>query len=287
MPYKHVLFPFDYSGRCRHAAPFVKNLIEKTGAELTMLNVIEDPSAHYPASAAFLVPPSERAERLACSVRFLQKYAHETFPGYAVDAVCRMGDPAKEIIWIAAETHVDLIMMPTRGYGQFRRLLLGSVTAKVLDDAKCPVWTDAHMDQEDREMGIAVRNILCAVDDKKESLWILRAASDLANFSSATLHLMHVIPEIHVSSKTLKAKWEHDLNESCRLQMIELRTEACANADIYIECGTVSHMVRKAALECKADLVVIGRGSLQGFLGRLRTNAYAIIRDSPCPVLSV
>lgn len=287
MQFARVLFPFDYSDKCRHAAPFVKSLIEKTGAHLTMLNVIEDPSAHYLASAAFLVPPSERADLLACSTRFLQKYVHEAFPGYALDAVCRMGDPAQEIFRIAAKTHVDLIMMLTRGCGRFRKLLLGSVTAKVLDDAKCPVWTGAHMDQEDRAIDIAVRSILCAVDDKKESLWIVRAASDLANFYSATLHLMRAIPEIHVSSKSLKAKWEHDLTESGRLQMGELRTEACANADIYIECGTVSHMVRKAALECKADLIVIGRGSLQGFFGRLRTNAYAIIRESPCPVLSV
>ena len=36
-----------------------------------------------------------------------------------------------------------------------------------------------------------------------------------------------------------------------------------------------------------ADLLVIGRGSAAGMFGRLRTNAYAIIRQSPCPVVSV
>jgi hypothetical protein len=36
-----------------------------------------------------------------------------------------------------------------------------------------------------------------------------------------------------------------------------------------------------------ADLVVIGRGVLNGTLGRLRTHAYGIIRQSPSPVLSV
>jgi nucleotide-binding universal stress UspA family protein len=39
-------------------------------------------------------------------------------------------------------------------------------------------------------------------------------------------------------------------------------------------------------LHHNADLVVIGRGKLQEALGRLRTNAYAIIRQSPCPVVS-
>jgi hypothetical protein len=44
----------------------------------------------------------------------------------------------------AANHHVDLVMMPTHGVGTFRSFLVGSVTAKVLHDANCPVWTAAH-----------------------------------------------------------------------------------------------------------------------------------------------
>jgi hypothetical protein len=54
------------------------------------------------------------------------------------------GDPASIITEYAARNRVDLIMMPTHGYGTFRSLLLGSVTAKVLHDAECPVWTGVH-----------------------------------------------------------------------------------------------------------------------------------------------
>jgi nucleotide-binding universal stress UspA family protein len=36
-----------------------------------------------------------------------------------------------------------------------------------------------------------------------------------------------------------------------------------------------------------ADLLVIGRGSESGLLGRLRANAYAILRESPCPVVTI
>jgi hypothetical protein len=42
-----------------------------------------------------------------------------------------------------------------------------------------------------------------------------------------------------------------------------------------------------ALLQHEVDLAVIGRGALQGTLGRLRTHAYGIIRQSPCPVLSM
>jgi len=37
----------------------------------------------------------------------------------------------------------------------------------------------------------------------------------------------------------------------------------------------------------KADLLVIGRSVTEGMLGRLKANAYSIIRQSPCPVVSV
>ncbi|HTU45414.1 MAG TPA: universal stress protein [Bryobacteraceae bacterium] len=286
MKFTHVLFPFDYSERCRQAAPFVRSLIERTGARLTLLNVIEDPSAQYPGSVAFVVPDSERDELLASSTKFLQKYVCKTFSCDSVDAVCKMGDPATTIVRVAADSKVDLIMMPTRGCGGFRAFLLGSVTAKVLHDANCPVWTDAHMPEEDRSIDVAIRSIVCAVDDKDESIWILRCAADLATFYSATLHLVHAVPALGVHSKALNAAWENDLIESGRLQMSELRHEAGANADIHVAPGAVSSVIRKCALECKADLIVIGRGHAQGLLGRLRTNSYAIIRDSPCPVLS-
>jgi len=46
-------------------------------------------------------------------------------------------------------------------------------------------------------------------------------------------------------------------------------------------------VVCRTAERVQADLLVIGRGSAAGIFGRLRTNAYAIIRQSPCPVVSV
>ena len=67
---------------------------------------------------------------------------------------------------------------------------------------------------------------------------------------------------------------------------MDLQKDAGTDVEVCIESGRVSSVVRRAALRHNADLVVIGRGKLQKPLGRLRTSAYAIIRESPCPVLS-
>ena len=48
-------------------------------------------------------------------------------------------NPPIRIVSYAREHTIDLIMMPTHGYGPFRSLLIGSVTAKVLHDIELPV----------------------------------------------------------------------------------------------------------------------------------------------------
>ena len=59
--------------------------------------------------------------------------------------------------------------MPTHGYGIFRSMLLGSVTAKVLHDAACPVWTGVHV-EETPPNSAAFERILCAVDLTDKSI---------------------------------------------------------------------------------------------------------------------
>ena len=60
-----------------------------------------------------------------------------------------------------------------------------------------------------------------------------------------------------------------------------------AEADVVIEAGEPAKAICAAAARVQADALVIGRGSAAGLFGRLRTNAYAIIRQAPCPVVSV
>jgi hypothetical protein len=66
-----------------------------------------------------------------------------------------------------------------------------------------------------------------------------------------------------------------------------LQEEVGTKLEVCLEGGDVSTVVKGAAEHHQADLVIIGRGKLRGPLGRLRTHSYGIIRDSPCPVLSL
>jgi len=56
-----------------------------------------------------------------------------------VKTYSRVGVPAEEIVRLAAEEAIDLIVMGTHGWGGFRNMVLGSVAHNVLRTASCPV----------------------------------------------------------------------------------------------------------------------------------------------------
>jgi nucleotide-binding universal stress UspA family protein len=178
--------------------------------------------------------------------------------------------------------------MPTHGYGPFRSLLLGSVTAKVLHDAECPIWTAAHMTGPPARHHIASRTILCAVDDAPNRVALIKWAGDISRDTGASLRLVHVIPGMEGPlSRQMDSEFEAAMRKEACQAIARLQESAGLNAPISVVAGNVAEGVSEEARRQGADLLVIGRGVLHETLGRLRSHAYAIIRQSPCPVLSV
>jgi nucleotide-binding universal stress UspA family protein len=183
-----------------------------------------------------------------------------------------------------------MIMMPTHGMGTFRRLILGSVTAKVLHDAECPVWTDAHIESAGAEHVHPGRcsKILCGLNLQEDAARVLKYAAELAQILGAELRLLHAVPASEsLTTKYFDTELVTALTETAGAKIAELQSAAGTSAQVVIRGGEPAHVIRDAAIESQADLVVIGRGVLTEKLGRLRTQCYAIIRDSPCPVWSV
>jgi nucleotide-binding universal stress UspA family protein len=202
--------------------------------------------------------------------------------------VAEVGEPAQIITNFARGSKVDLIMMPTRGYGPFRSLLLGSITAKVLHDAECPVWTAAHIEDPPRGGHVTPRAILCAVDGTDQSEGLIKYAAQLADEIEATIRLVHVVPGfVTEAARQGEGKFEEYVRMQAHESVETLRKQAGLEAPLCVTAGDIAEGLREEAQRHAADLVVIGRGVLHEKLGRLRTHAYGIIRRSPCPVLSV
>jgi nucleotide-binding universal stress UspA family protein len=66
-----------------------------------------------------------------------------------------------------------------------------------------------------------------------------------------------------------------------------LLEKAGVTAPIEVLAGPAAPALREIALADHGDLLVVGRGSSQSGLQRIWSNLYTIIRESPCPVLSI
>jgi nucleotide-binding universal stress UspA family protein len=275
------------SDSCTATAPFVEAMARKYNADVTLLHVLEMPTGLIPDWYGGTVPVVDTGTIWRAETEAAQSYLTDRFEGPKVRRVVVEGDAAQGIDDYARENGTDLIMMPTHGYGLFRTLLLGSVTAKVLHDTPCPVWTGVHV-EDAPAVSPEFATIMCAVGRSEDSIATMRFACRLAHDNCARLFLVHVIPGAEVApEKYFDSDLRAFLEQEARKTIDQLQEKAGVGAPLCLGAGEVSHVVRDSALGHSADLVVIGRGRATRTLGRLRSNVYSIIRDAPCPVISV
>ena len=286
--FSRILMPVAFSPRCQGAAQYAEALACHFHAEVTLLHVVT-PVTAYGCPDAMVLSPDVTADAVVQSKVELEEFLHDEFRGIPVRRVVVEGDPAQEIVAFANTEAVDLIVMPTHGYGPFRRFLLGSVTAKVLHDAHCPVWTGPHMEEAPAYPAISFANVLCAIDLGQDSSRVLQWAGEFACEYGAKLSIVHAIPSSTVSlgGFYFDPEWRAHIVNEARERISFLLEELHLKGEILIETGDVGPVVRSVAEEWKSNLVVIGRGHAAGMLGGLRTHAYAILRESPCPVAAL
>ncbi len=290
MLFSKILVPVDFSHRCERMANYACALGEHYKSKVLLLNVIETPGYGVP-SAGLDLPafmPVHPDWKLQPEAR-LKDFAQRLLPSLPVETAVLEGLPAGAIIEYARDWNADLIALPTHGYGAFRRLLIGSVTSKVLHDAECPVLTGAHLEQEPAEDHVTFQRVLCAVDLKGAYERVLEWAARFACDFRAELAVLHAVPAPYVSVDTgLDPGWEAELARMAGEQLRETCSRlGIGKATIKIASGSPITCMADEAREWGASVAIIGRSADAGLGGRLRANAYGIIRQSPCPVISV
>ena len=291
--FRKILFPIDFSDATTAMVPTVIEMAQRFDAAVTVLNAFNlvrdyslspsfentgdaEPSAiQYSAALQKLRDQRERT---------LDEFARKQFSNVSHSVKIEDGDPALVIQWAVKRENTDLIMMPTRGLGRFRRLLLGSVTAKVLHDVTCPVLTSAHEPDPTLISPSSYRSIVCAADLNSETETIFRAAAFLAQTYGARICLLHVDPSFKENGQQPTAQEVRHLFD----QALGVCTPG-AGLDLSLRSldATIPEGIRQITIEQEADLVVVGRGHTRGTFSRAWSHLYTIIRESPCPVLSV
>ena len=142
LPFKRILCPADFSDSSLAALQFAFSLAQEGDAELTILHVLEWPHDAEPLAERPYVVPEYR--------RYYEKDATERLEALVPADVrdwCKPstrlshGKPYREILGIATEEGIDLIVMGVHGRNALDLMLFGSTTNQVVRRATCPVLT--------------------------------------------------------------------------------------------------------------------------------------------------
>ncbi len=291
---QQILFPTDFSKSSESAALHVAGLAEAVGAKVSILNVIPWLSGWHGSSEPHFAVGDDILRKLelnekaveTASLTKLETLKKQYFQKIECSLCVRSGRVAECVVAHAREIETDLIMMPTRGAGPPRPFLIGSVTAKVMHDARCAIWTSPH--PRELEEFRTYRQIVCAMDYRLLSRDLLIRASQAARLFESRLAVVSAIPcPAAASVPCAQRESVRSLKSETVSALRHLLQELSIDASLHVLEGTVGEAIRQAVAMEDGDLVVIGRGHLDEPSGHLRTHAYEIIWNSPCPVLSL
>jgi nucleotide-binding universal stress UspA family protein len=137
---ERILVPIDFSEHSKNALVYAASLAGSFHADLLLVYVVEP--TLYPADFGFgqvALPAIEKEMRERGKAGLKKLIESDALLNVTARAVVRAGNPYLEIISLAREEHVDLIIIATHGHTGVEHLLFGSTAEKVVRKAPCPV----------------------------------------------------------------------------------------------------------------------------------------------------
>jgi nucleotide-binding universal stress UspA family protein len=295
---RQILCPIDFSEFSRHALDHAVAIARRYDATITVLNVCALVPATAFAPGTPLLPvtvptPGDLEALLASMKRFV-----ETEVGLTASLRFEIGegDAAAEILDRASASPTDLIVIGTHGRSGLDRLILGSVTEKVIRKAVCPVLTVP------RPIGDAVpvparlfRRILCAVDFSEASLHALEHAFSLAQDDDAQVTLVHVVEvmpapragDVEAMALDAYVAAAADARAARLAQIVPDSIRAGCSVDQTLAIGNAHREILRIATERGSDVIVLGAHGFGVSHLLFGSTAHQVIRQASCPVLTV
>jgi nucleotide-binding universal stress UspA family protein len=152
LPFRRLLCAMDFSNSSLSGLELACSLAKESGAELTILHVVEWPWQEPPPPVLRELPP-DQAFALAEFRRYLKKSVTERLKALVPETVrdpCAIvprvahGKSYVEILRVAAEESADMIVIGVHGWNAADLMLFGSTTNQLVRRATCPVLTVRH-----------------------------------------------------------------------------------------------------------------------------------------------
>ncbi len=229
----------------------------------------------------------------ASNIRYAQERLEERVKGLPIEneIIIRQGRPADTISRLASEQQADMVITATHGKAGFKRILLGSVTEKLIKTLDCPLLVlppQKHDLIPPAAVEIKLKKILVGCDFSPDSELALDYGLSLAQEFQAELHLSHVIkPSLYKNER----EGVNQLRDKLEKKLDGMVPDACRDwctANTALLDGEPYIALMDYAKEQEMDMIVLGiRGHtlLEKLLVGSTTDR--LIRHSTFPVLAV
>jgi nucleotide-binding universal stress UspA family protein len=293
MQLRGILCATDFSEHSNRTIPYGVAIAREFDARLYVCHVIDlSAVAMY---GEFQLDPIGQQERI-------RQQAYELLsqmPGLnavAWEPLICIGQPAAEIARIVEEKGVDLVIACTRGHSGLRRLILGSVTQRLMRTLSCPLLAVQGAEEgfiDPAAGAIRLKKILVGSDFSDDSILALNYGLSLAQEFEAELHLIHVMEPPVYPEFLSPAEQTQDL---VRTDVFKEKLDALVSGDARNWCSLKLAVLRGQpyeelvayAVAQSMDMIVLGvrgYGLVKSLLMGSTTDR--VVRRSPCPVLAV
>src|SRR3990172_4172315 len=295
--FRKILCPVDFSESSDRALDYALALAKRHGGRVSVMHVLPtvlaDPDV-YPYLTEPVLASGEARDR---AYRQLGDFVHRALAdGMGAEVILEDGDVVEEVLKKAKKLEAVLVVMGTHGRRGFRRLLLGSVTERVLRQSEAPVLSISPSAPKIGTDLDPFRKILCPVDFFASSLAGLSVGLALRQ-ENAELLVLHVVefylpPALGeaVAFDVTELRGRHQLQGRAKLEDL-VPEEARAHTrleTVVLESGSPYQEILKTAEREGGDLIVIGvAGRSSAGLGFLGSTANHVVRAATCPVLTV
>lgn len=203
----------------------------------------------------------------------------------------REGPVVPGILAAASESNADLVVMGSHGRSGFERLALGSVAEKVLRKATCPVLVVPSREDAVVRAG-ALTRVVVATDFSDGASGTLAYGRLFTAEAPHALSLVTVIDwpfgETQGNDPVTQLRQSLEQEATDQLRRVASAAGIGDEATLVVRRGKSGREILQYARDCRAELIVIGvsgRGAIDRAL--LGSTAHQVLRDAPCPVITV
>ena len=282
---QRILLATDFSTASEKAALYARALAQRFSSLVELAHVFDPSRVATYEDAALGLPVGERRQSSRDSLEQLRNQFVSS--GVETRTVPLEGHhPVSELLRVAKEQQIDLIVAGTTSKQGVERLLLGSTAEQLIRNATCPVLTVGPHTTSIGELPLAFQAIIYATDLTPRAAKAALFAVSFAEDSGGRLYLCHVC-DSSIESSAQDTPPEKTF-ESLLKKMIPRSSFNWCSPECVVEHGDVSEAILSLSVRVKADLIILGARHSSFWLTHVERGLTSeLLAQATCPVMTV